>query len=227
MDTTIKFHIEDLTDNGRLLLAAVTSQSRHLATLLRPRDGIIHADIAGGSDSDDVVRVRVRDRLTWAERARRYGVAALEWGDVARDADGQPIRSEDGQEYVPTEVYIAARERALGDVRTDSRIWEVPRDIIRRVGRDELYAADAWNAIADAFTSWCAAGAFEVVISPDWVTMTAAAEEFGVTNAAVRNAAARGSVATWEDWREPNSQKRSRVWRPDAARLWAASARTN
>lgn len=96
----------------------------------------------------------------------------------------------------------------------------MPDDLIARVASDDLYAADAWNAIADAFVAWCAAGAFEVAISPDWVTMTAAAEEFGVTNAVVRNAVARGSLPTWDDWREPNPQKRTRISRADATRLW-------
>ena len=226
METIIKFNLEDLTANGRHLLAAATSRSRHLATLLRPRDGVIHADIAGDADSDDVVRVVVQDTLSYADRARRFGVEGLDAPNVLRDADGQPVRASSGDYYVPTEKYIADVERVYGDSLNSlaSRLWEVPDELVARVRSGELPGAAAWNAIADAFVAWCDEGAFEVVISPDWLTMTAVAAEFGVTNAAVRNAAGRGSLATWEDWREPNPQKRTRVSRADAARLWVKAA---
>lgn len=221
MDTAIKFHADDLTDNGRHLLAAVTSQSRHLATLLRPRDGVVHADIAGHPDSDDVVRVVVQDILSYADRARRFGVEGLDAANVLRDADGRPVRAAQGN-YVPTNRFIANVERVYGDSLDSlaSRLWEVPAEIVARVRRGKLAGADAWNAIADAFAEWCAAGDFQVVISTDWVTMTAVADEFGVSLNTVRQAAARGSLATWEDWREPNPQRRTRVSRADAVRVW-------
>ena len=221
MTTTISFNINDLTDNGRHLLAAVTSQSRHLATILAPRDGRIDADVADGGDSDDVICVRVTDRLTWAERARRYGVSGLDASQVARDADGRPILISAAEHaYLPTEEHIAGVERAWGEVLRNTRLWEVPHDIVRRVRRDELAGADAWNAIAAAFVAWCAAGDFEVVISDDWITQTEAAALFGVTNNAVRQAVIRGSLPAWEDWREPNRQRCTRVSRAAAARLW-------
>ncbi len=219
--TTISFRTDDLTDNGRHLLAAVTSQSRHLATILAPRDGRIDADIAGGGDSDDVIRVRVTDRLTWAERARRFGVSGLDASQVARDADGRPILINAAEHaYLPTEEHIAGVEQAWGEVLRNTRLWEVPHDIVRRVRRGELAGANAWNAIADAFASWCAAGDFEVVISDDWITQTEAAALFGVTNNTVRQAVVRGSLPVWEDWREPNPQRRNRVSRATAAQIW-------
>lgn len=220
MTTTISFNINDLTDNGRHLLAAVTSQSRHLALILAPRDGRIDADIADGGDSDDVIRVRVTDRLTWGERARRYGVEALDPAYVARDETGRPIRRPEG--YLPTKDCIREIEAFYGDALADrnSRLWEVPRDIVRRVRRGALSGADAWNAIADAFVAWCDEGQFKVVIGDDWITQTEAAAEFGVTNNAVRQAVARGSLPSWEDWREPNPQRRTRVSRSTAAQIW-------
>lgn len=219
METFIKFNPEQLTADGRRLLAAVTAQNRHLATILQPRDGVVWAEIAGHTDSDDVVRVRVQDKLTFAERARQYGIEALDPAYVSRDEVGHPIAASDG--WLPTEEYIREKQEFFGDaIERRSREWSVPREIVGRVRHGELAGADAWNEIAAEFASWCEAGQFEVVIDPDWVTMTAAAKEFGVTQPQVTQAALRGQLATWEDWREPNPQKRRRVSRQDAARLW-------
>lgn len=218
MDTIIKFSVDELTSDGRRLLAAVTAQNRHLATILRPRDGVVWAEIDGHPDSDDVVRVRVTDSLSWAERARKYGVSGLEAGDVARDEAGQPIMA--AETWRPNEEYIEGVQRGFGDALARTREWNVPREIVGRVRRGELAGAAAWNAIAAEFAAWCEGGQFTVVIDPDWVTMTAAAEEFGVSQPQVTQAALRGQLATWEDWREPNPQKRRRVSRADARRLW-------
>lgn len=169
-DLVIRFHENDMTGNGRLLMRAATAQDRHRATLLRPRDGIVHADIAGADSDDSVIRIRVRPR-------------------------------------------------AMGQGENE-RLWEVPQDIVERVRHGELAGASAWNEMADAFLKWCAAEHVGVVINPDWITMTAAAERLKIRLDLVRQAAACGHLATWEDWRESNPQRRKRVSSHDAEERW-------
>lgn len=227
-DIIIRFAESDLSDAGRTLLNLVRGQNSHLAALLAPNaDLVVYAELSGHPDSDDIVTVQVVDRLSWGERARRYGVQGLspaawrgrdergmsELGEPDRDGDRFPI---------PSEKYIAAVEGFFeGETIPGRTRFEVPDAIVARVRRGELSGAAAWNALATEFEAWCESGGFIPWRNPDWITQTEAAELAGVALTTIRNAVRDGRLRAWTDPAENNSQRATRVSHADTlARRW-------
>ena len=146
----------DLSPPAREFLATLRRQSDHLATILAARNGVVSLDL-WDNDSlgcDDTIRVRVRDRLGYAARARRFGIEGLPRCNSTGELgpQGDPI---------PTEEYLHDLIVGYGD-RHDTRFWEVPRGIVRAVRACEIDGAEAIERCADALARYCEDGEFEV-----------------------------------------------------------------
>lgn len=174
---TATIRVADLDDGGRALLDTLRRQSDHLAAILTERRGVVHADLWDNDTlgSDDTISVRVRSRLPWSERARRYGVAGLMGADI-RSRSGKSYREDSygttriprddammgpQGDPIPTEDYIARVVAGYGDERGRRR-WEVPMDILRAVRTGAITGAEAINRAAAALAQWCEDGQYEV-----------------------------------------------------------------
>ena len=153
--TMIKFREADLSHEGKEVLESAREAAGPLATLLAPNsDGDV--TVALNSRSDEGVQVRVRDLLTYRERALRYGVAGLTSGQVSgrlAPVTGHPI---------PTEEYLAEIERMYrGFVGAgEARSLLPSRRLVERVRHGRLDGAAAWEAFAAEVAAFCARGGF-------------------------------------------------------------------
>ena len=174
---TATIRVGELDEAGRWLLDALRRQSEHLATILAERRGVIHADLWDNDSlgSDDTISVRVRSRLTWSERARRFGIAGL-MGSSIRTRAGKTYREDSyGRtriprdeamvgpqgDPIPTEQYIAECVRGYGDEPVTSR-WEVPPSITSGVASGDLSGAQGINQAAAELRRWCEEGEYQV-----------------------------------------------------------------
>ena len=96
-----------LTENAQYFL-------EHAEPKLKPEQ--IDLKLYGGWYDDLAFpMVRIKSKLTWAERARKFGVEALMPLDIALDDAGKPKRSIQ-KYYIPTEKYIENVVRAYGEM---------------------------------------------------------------------------------------------------------------
>lgn len=203
----IKFDEKKLSGTGQWLLNIIRGQSPLLATLLTPRNGVIYAEIAGNSASDDIVRIRVVDDLGFKKRAKKFGVSGL-------------LPHQSAGNNTPTEEYLKTmEEKGLSGILDSGRIYEVPKHIIKMARNDQPGEA-VWNALADDFHSYCEKGGFSPYISPDWITQKEAAELVGVSITTIQSAVQKKQLSVWVDHREKNRTKANRVNRKEVLKKY-------
>jgi len=147
----------ELTPRAREFLSTLRRQSSHYTAILTPKDGMISLDLwdNDGLGSDDTIRIRVRDRLGYAARARRFGIEGLPRCNSTGECgpQGDPI---------PTEDYLRDVIAGYGDDIGAVRFWDVPLGIIRAVRKGDIEGAEALDRCAAALARYCEDGEFEV-----------------------------------------------------------------
>ncbi len=151
MTTSITFDESKISDSARRLLEAGRTEYIYRVIWAPNSDGLTTIDIHDNRDNDDVLEIWVVDGLTWAERARKFGVPGI-------DKSNQSGRwGSDGP--IPTEEYIKNVIRVYGEPVEHGR-FTVPRWIVSQVRHGKLSDLDAINAIGDAFDHFCKTGQF-------------------------------------------------------------------
>lgn len=212
----IKIRVADLDAAGQQLLDTARQQSSHLTTILQPRGGLLYAEI-NNEDTDDIIKIRVESLLTYAERAREFGIQGLErhprvWS--GKDGpQGHPI---------PNEEYLQNIEQFYGPERVGGMTpyWYIPEHLVRQARSVPDEGARIINQAGEELRQWLDAGKFCVWRDPDWISQTEAAELAQVPTTTLRNAVRDGRLSTWEDPDEPNPQRRTRVRKSEVLKRW-------
>lgn len=212
----VKIREAELNEDGQWLLATARHQSAHLAAILQPRSGLIYAEI-NNEDTDDIIVIRVESKLSYAERARTFGIQGMErhprcWNGKL-GPQGWPI---------PTEEHLATLEAFYGADHQGGMTsrWYVPEPLVRRAQATPDDGARIINEAGSHLHQWLDAGQFQTWRDPDWMGQSDVAEAVGLSATTIRNAVRDGRLATWDDPTEPNPQRRTRVRRSEVLRRW-------
>lgn len=155
----------ELSQDGLFLIETCRRQSWHYRVTMHPgRAGNITVYIRGTADSDDVIRVNLKSRLEYADRARRFGIIGLPPQAMQRGPDGLPIvvGKPSHLAYLPTEEYL--RRAAKFYAGTDYGkylVWYLPKPIANRAVRGHIPPAVAVNLMGESLQKFCREGEYE------------------------------------------------------------------